>query len=110
MLHSWKTWNATDKKVWLGWIGSFTIGWLLLLGLFVLNGIAGIDSDPAGRDFPPLDHIFVENTIFCACIPCLVGVVQWLLLRNYIRSWSVWADLRLLMKTVPAVVRMQGAF
>jgi hypothetical protein len=88
MLHSWKMWNATDKKVWLGWIGSFTIGWLLLLGLFVLNGIAGIDSDPAGRDFPPLDHIFVENTIFCACIPCVVGVVQWLLLRNYIRTWS----------------------
>ncbi len=29
---------------------------------------------------------------------------------NYIRNWSVWADLRLLVKTVPAVVRMQGAF
>ena len=29
---------------------------------------------------------------------------------DYIRNWSVWADVRLLWKTIPAVVRMQGAF
>ena len=30
--------------------------------------------------------------------------------RNYIRGWSVWADVRLLAKTIPVVVRMRGAF
>ena len=30
--------------------------------------------------------------------------------RSYIRDWSVWADLRLLAKTIPVVVRMRGAF
>jgi len=29
---------------------------------------------------------------------------------NYIRNWSVWADLRLLLRTIPAVFRMRGAF
>ena len=29
---------------------------------------------------------------------------------NYTRNWSVWADVRLLVKTIPVVVRMQGAF
>ena len=28
----------------------------------------------------------------------------------YIRDWSVWADLRLLLRTIPAVFRMRGAF
>jgi exopolysaccharide biosynthesis polyprenyl glycosylphosphotransferase len=28
----------------------------------------------------------------------------------YIRNWSVWADLRLLLRTIPAVFRMRGAF
>jgi len=28
----------------------------------------------------------------------------------YIQNWSVWADLQLLVKTVPVVVRMRGAF
>jgi len=30
--------------------------------------------------------------------------------RNYIRNWSVWADMRLLAATIPVVVRMRGAF
>ena len=30
--------------------------------------------------------------------------------RNYIRNWSVWADMQLLVKTIPVVVRMSGAF
>ncbi len=30
--------------------------------------------------------------------------------RNYIREWSVWADVRLLAKTIPVVMRMRGAF
>src|SRR2546430_6705550 len=30
--------------------------------------------------------------------------------RNYIREWSVWADVQLLAKTIPVVVRMRGAF
>ena len=30
--------------------------------------------------------------------------------RSYIRDWSVWADVRLLAKTIPVVVRMRGAF
>jgi len=30
--------------------------------------------------------------------------------RNYIREWSVWADVQLLAKTIPVVMRMRGAF
>jgi lipopolysaccharide/colanic/teichoic acid biosynthesis glycosyltransferase len=29
---------------------------------------------------------------------------------SYIRTWSVWADLWLLLRTIPAVFRMRGAF
>jgi exopolysaccharide biosynthesis polyprenyl glycosylphosphotransferase len=29
---------------------------------------------------------------------------------SYIRNWSVWADMQLLLRTVPVVVRMDGAF
>ena len=30
--------------------------------------------------------------------------------RTYIRDWSVWADVRLLARTIPVVVRMNGAY
>jgi exopolysaccharide biosynthesis polyprenyl glycosylphosphotransferase len=30
--------------------------------------------------------------------------------RNYIRNWSVWADMRLLAATIPVVMRMRGAY
>jgi hypothetical protein len=89
----WKTWNDTDKHFWIGWVVSCSLGWLLVLGLYLLEGLTGIDSDPARREFPPLEHIFVENTIFCAFIPCFVAGLQWLLLGSYIRTWSWWIPL-----------------
>src|SRR5215204_5994753 len=100
MVFHWKTWSKSDKEIWIGWVASCSIGWLLVLGLYLLNGISGIDSDPAWRDFPPLDHIFVENTIFCAFIPVLVSGIQWLLLGSYIRSWAWWIPLWVVASTV----------
>jgi len=93
MFLAWKTWSPTDKGVWGGWVAIITVFWLLFLALAFIFGISAIDSHPAWRDFPPLEHIFIANVIFVAFFPGLVGVVQWLLLRAYIQRRSWWMPL-----------------
>jgi hypothetical protein len=93
MLSSWKTWSPIDKGVWGGWVAIITIFWLLFLALAFISGISAIDSHPAWRDFPPLEHIFVADMLFVACLPGLAGVAQWLLLRAYIQRRSWWVPL-----------------
>ena len=93
MFPAWKTWSPTDKGVWSGWVAISTIFWLLFLAFAFISGISAIDSHPAWRDFPPLEHIFIADAIFVAFFPGLVGVAQWLLLRAYIQRRSWWVPL-----------------
>jgi hypothetical protein len=93
ILASWKTWSPTDKGVWSGWIAIITVFWLLFGALAFIFGISAIDSHRAWRDFPPLEHIFIADTIFVAFLPGLAGVAQWLLLRTYIQRRSWWVPL-----------------
>src|SRR5262245_57955442 len=90
MFLAWKTWSSTDKGIWAGWVAIISVFWLLFLALAFIFGISAIDSHPAWRDFPPLEHIFIVDAIFVAFFPALVGVAQWLLLRTYIQRRSWW--------------------